>query len=65
MTDIAWYAVLVLAGFMAGIVNTIAGGGSFLTLPDIDAIWFGSQSCQRNQPSSGAVLKCIGCRDVP
>lgn len=31
----AWvvYPVLVAAGFIAGIVNTIAGGGSFLTLP--------------------------------
>ena len=33
MGDIAWYAVLIVAGFVAGIVNTIAGGGSFLTLP--------------------------------
>ncbi len=28
-----WYALLIPAGFIAGIVNTIAGGGSFLTLP--------------------------------
>lgn len=27
------YPALVLAGFVAGVVNTIAGGGSFLTLP--------------------------------
>ena len=27
------YGSLVVAGFLAGIVNTIAGGGSFLTLP--------------------------------
>lgn len=33
MFDWAWYLLLVLAGFVAGIVNTIAGGGSFLTLP--------------------------------
>ncbi|MEM7477032.1 MAG: sulfite exporter TauE/SafE family protein [Planctomycetota bacterium] len=31
--DWYWYALLVIAGFLAGIVNTIAGGGSFLTLP--------------------------------
>lgn len=29
----AWYLLLIPAGFLAGIVNTIAGGGSFLTLP--------------------------------
>lgn len=28
-----WYLLLIPAGFIAGIVNTIAGGGSFLTLP--------------------------------
>ncbi len=33
MPEWAWYALLVPAGFVAGIVNTIAGGGSFLTLP--------------------------------
>ncbi len=31
--ELGWYFVLVVAGFVAGIVNTIAGGGSFLTLP--------------------------------
>ncbi|MEM8733212.1 MAG: sulfite exporter TauE/SafE family protein, partial [Planctomycetota bacterium] len=33
MLDWYWYALLILAGFLAGIINTIAGGGSFLTLP--------------------------------
>ncbi len=33
MSDGAWYLLLIVAGFIAGIVNTIAGGGSFLTLP--------------------------------
>lgn len=33
MLDWYWYVLLVIAGFLAGIVNTIAGGGSFLTLP--------------------------------
>ncbi len=33
MPDWAWYLLLIPAGFLAGIVNTIAGGGSFLTLP--------------------------------
>ncbi len=28
-----WYLLLMVAGFLAGIINTIAGGGSFLTLP--------------------------------
>ncbi|QDV54399.1 hypothetical protein Mal33_03530 [Rosistilla oblonga] len=33
MQQLAWYVVLIAAGFIAGIINTIAGGGSFLTLP--------------------------------
>lgn len=33
MNQIGWYAILLAAGFAAGVVNTIAGGGSFLTLP--------------------------------
>lgn len=33
MPEWAWYALLIPAGFIAGIVNTIAGGGSFMTLP--------------------------------
>ncbi|MAI33018.1 MAG: hypothetical protein CBE00_06670 [Planctomycetaceae bacterium TMED240] len=31
--DFGWYLLLIGAGFTAGIVNSIAGGGSFLTLP--------------------------------
>ncbi|MDB4654094.1 sulfite exporter TauE/SafE family protein [bacterium] len=31
--DFGWYLLLVGAGFTAGVVNSIAGGGSFLTLP--------------------------------
>lgn len=31
--DWAWYLLLIPAGFFAGVINTIAGGGSFLTLP--------------------------------
>ena len=33
MPEWFWYLLLVPAGFIAGVVNTIAGGGSFLTLP--------------------------------
>jgi uncharacterized membrane protein YfcA len=33
MSDWGWYLLLIPAGFAAGVVNTIAGGGSFLTLP--------------------------------
>lgn len=35
MSDWIWYLLLVPAGFIAGVVNTIAGGGSFLTLPSL------------------------------
>lgn len=33
MSDWIWYVLLIPAGFAAGVINTIAGGGSFLTLP--------------------------------
>ena len=33
LEDLGWYLFLLVAGFAAGIVNSIAGGGSFLTLP--------------------------------
>lgn len=33
MNDWVAYLLLIPAGFLAGIINTIAGGGSFLTLP--------------------------------
>lgn len=33
VTDSWIYALLPLAGFVAGVINTIAGGGSFLVLP--------------------------------
>lgn len=33
MPEWAGYGLLIAAGFIAGVVNTIAGGGSFLTLP--------------------------------
>ena len=33
LVDVGLYLLLISAGFAAGIVNSIAGGGSFLTLP--------------------------------
>ena len=39
MLEWYWYLVLALAGFGAGVVNTIAGGGSFLTLPALMYIY--------------------------
>lgn len=32
-SSLLWYAILIAAGFAAGFINTIAGGGSMLTLP--------------------------------
>lgn len=54
MTDIVWYLVLVAAGFVAGIVNTIAGGGSFLTLPAL--MMFGLDPKIANATNRVAVL---------
>jgi uncharacterized protein len=33
VTDLATYAILVVVGLVAGVINVLAGGGSFLTLP--------------------------------
>ncbi len=38
MPEWAGYGLLIAAGLLAGIVNTIAGGGSFLTLPALMGI---------------------------
>ncbi len=38
MPEWAWYLLLIPAGFLAGVVNSIAGGGSFLTLPALMCI---------------------------
>lgn len=54
MTEIAWYLLLVAAGFVAGIVNTIAGGGSFLTLPAL--LMFGLDPKLANGTNRVAVL---------
>lgn len=48
------YASLVLAGFLAGIINTIAGGGSFLTLPAL--MLFGLDAKTANATNRIAIL---------
>lgn len=58
MGDIAWYLILVVAGFCAGIVNTIAGGGSFLTLPAL--MLFGLDPKIANGTNRVAVLFSSG-----
>lgn len=52
--ELSLYASLVLAGFLAGIVNTIAGGGSFLTLPAL--MWFGLDPQTANATNRIAIL---------
>lgn len=58
MPDIKWCVILVLAGFLAGIVNTIAGGGSFLTLPAL--MLFGLDPRIANATNRVAVLFSSG-----
>ena len=48
------YLVLALAGFGAGVVNTIAGGGTFLTFPAL--IWAGVPPVAANATSTVAVF---------
>ncbi len=48
------FAVIILAGFAAGVVNSIAGGGSFLTFPAL--VWVGLPPIAANATSTLAVL---------
>lgn len=52
--DVVWYLILIVAGFIAGVVNTIAGGGSFLTLPAL--MLFGLDPKTANGTNRVAVL---------
>lgn len=58
MSDAANYLMLVVAGFLAGIINTIAGGGSFLTLPAL--MIFGLDPKTANASNRVAVLFSSG-----
>jgi uncharacterized protein len=40
---------------IAGFLNTVAGGGSFLTLPALDLSWYGSVHGQWNKPDKHTV----------
>ncbi|TWT66471.1 hypothetical protein CA85_25660 [Allorhodopirellula solitaria] len=56
--DLLWqltsYGLLMVAGFLAGIVNTVAGGGSFLTLPAL--MLFGLDPKTANATNRIAIL---------
>lgn len=56
--QLAWYLLLVVAGFIAVVVNTIAGGGSFLTLPTL--MLFGLDPKSANATNRVAVLFSSG-----
>jgi len=58
VNDVVWYLILVAAGFTAGVVNTIAGGGSFLTLPAL--MLFGLDPKVANGTNRVAVLFSSG-----
>lgn len=48
------WSVLILAGYSAGVLNAIAGGGSFLTFPAL--VWAGVPPIMANATSALAVL---------
>lgn len=58
MQEPIWYIVLVIAGFLAGVINTIAGGGSFLTLPAL--MLFGLEPKLANGTNRVAILLSSG-----
>ncbi|SMP69421.1 hypothetical protein SAMN06265222_11236 [Neorhodopirellula lusitana] len=62
MNEFAFYLLLVLAGFLAGIINTIAGGGSFLTLPAL--LLFGLDPQAANATNRIAILMSTGSATV-
>ncbi|MBP0049395.1 sulfite exporter TauE/SafE family protein [Marinobacterium sp. AK62] len=53
VTLLEW-GLLVLAGYLAGVLNAIAGGGSFLTFPAL--VWVGVPPVTANATSAVAVL---------
>ncbi|WP_182866458.1 sulfite exporter TauE/SafE family protein [Rhodopirellula sp. JC639] len=58
MAVVGWYLLLIVAGFLAGVVNTIAGGGSFMTLPAL--MLFGLEPKVANATNRVAVLFSSG-----
>lgn len=48
------WSVLIVAGYLAGVLNSIAGGGSFLTFPAL--VWAGVPPIMANATSAVAVL---------
>jgi len=48
------WSVLILAGYLAGVLNSIAGGGSFITFPAL--VWAGVPPITANATSAVAVL---------
>ncbi len=52
--DVLEWVVLILAGYLAGVLNSIAGGGSFLTFPAL--VWAGVPPIMANATSAVAVL---------
>jgi uncharacterized membrane protein YfcA len=58
MTEFVSYLLLVVVGFLAGVINTIAGGGSFLTLPAL--MLFGLEPRIANATNRVAILFSSG-----
>ncbi len=54
MTDWSGYALLVVVGSVAGVINVVAGGGSFLTLPVL--IFMGLPAVVANGTNRVAIL---------
>ncbi|SIQ10164.1 sulfite exporter TauE/SafE family protein [Marinobacterium stanieri] len=52
--EILQWIVLIVAGYLAGVLNSIAGGGSFLTFPAL--VWAGVPPIMANATSAVAVL---------
>ena len=48
------WAILAMAGFLAGLLNAVAGGGSFITLPAL--IWVGVPPIAANATGTTALL---------
>ena len=62
--DVGWYLLLVGAGLIAGIVNSIAGGGSFLTLPALMLFGLDPKLANGTNRLAVSVFKCFGSSDV-
>ena len=60
MDDLIQVWILIVVGFLAGVINTLAGGGSLLP-SRIDFYWSSPNVCQWDQPNRDCIQALWNC----